>query len=754
LKLKKREPNRFRGFAGTEKNGDARYLDLRGLNLAPVPGFEIGRLTHMANILRALIFATVEGAQSGHPGGSSSKVEQFLAMIFGGTMAFDPTDPKHPGRDRVVWSAGHCTPLLYSGLALIYETLRRAGRQFSEAVLHPVFPEDLIRFRHVDGPPGHAESNYPLSDYGTGPSGHGLSAAGGIAIMHRSCGLDTRVWVFMGDAESEEGMSYEARNIMATTGAKNIIVSLDRNNFGIDGNVSEVISSDYVNHWLGLGWNVVEADGHDLLELNYAYKIAAADAFANGQPTVVIANTIKGKGYGSKENSNASHGSQVPHQEYVEIENDLGFKIPGRQGNVMEDIEAIFADLKGDDEKFIEGCLKKCAEKITPESVLEKRMKEFLAGRPIVKPRDIRRPENLPSELVFAEGAKVSTRKAAQAWMKWLMNQTAFFYAGAGDLSGSVLTNSAEQVYGIINKKNPGGRGIRYGIAEQNMAMMSAAIAQDVLPGGYQPVSVYGTYSVFSNMIANCVRLALVENSVKGADRGFFIFLASHDGPETGEDGPTHHGQFWMATLDAFPGIKVYKPLDANETIEMLFYALETGEPVAIALGRPDVAVIRRGNGVPPAVEAVNGAYVFKDYKNDGKAKTVIAVSGSVVLSNLLKILPSLEAEGMDIKIIAATSPKLFEELEKNNSAKARGIISEEERKRVITLHNGWSGFLYPFMLPQDRAERAVGIDKYLKSGKADEVYGLTNLSPENLKSRILMAKPRSLGTAASPGVD
>lgn len=745
LKIKKVAPDRF---AQSEKA--AEYIDLRGLALAPIPEFEIGRIQHFAKILRGLIFATVEGAQSGHPGGSSSKVEQFLSLLLSGVMAFDPLDPKNPGRDRVVWSAGHCTPLLYSGLALIYETLRRSGRQFSEAVIHTVFPEDLIRFRHTDGPQGHAESYYPLSDYSTGPSAHGFSAAGGMAIMHKSCALDTKVWVFMGDAESEEGMSYEARNVLSATGTKNLIVCLDHNHFGIDGNINEVISSPYVNHWSGMGWNVIEVDGHNLLELNYAYKLAAK-GFENSRPTVVIAHTIKGKDYGSKENSNTSHGSQVSHEEYIKIENNLGFKIPGLQGKVMEDIETIFESLSTEDELFIDKCIKIDSENIKPESKLVEQMKATLAGRPIVKPQTIKRPDKLPPELIFEQGSKVSTRKAAQAWMKWLMQQTAFFYAGAGDLSGSVLTNSAEQVYGIINKDNPFGRGIRFGIAEQNMAMMSAALTQDVLPGDYQPISVFSTYAVFTDMIANCVRLALVENSSR-TNKGFFVLLASHDGPETGEDGPTHHGQFWMSLYDAFPGIKVYKPLDANETIEMLFYALEKGEPIALSVGRPDVNVLKRGNGVPEAREAGNGAYIYTDYKNNGKRKLALAISGSIVFNNILQITQELEVEGYDLKIIAVTSPKLFEEFRKNNPEKAEKIISKNERSEILTVHNGWQGFLYPLMLPEDFSQRSIGIDHFLKSGRVDEIYELAGLTPDALKKKILMSKPLSLRIAASTG--
>ena len=134
----------------------------------------------------------------------------------------------------------------------------------------------------------------------------------------------------------------------------------------------------------------------------------------------------------------------------------------------------------------------------------------------------------------FEEGTEVATRKATEAWFKWLMQQSAFFYLGAGDLMKSILTGAAENIYGIINKENPLGRGFRFGIAEQNMA--SSPPLTNVLPGGFQAVSAFASYGVFT-MMANSVRMALINNDKTLPTRAF-IMLAAHDGAETGEDGP------------------------------------------------------------------------------------------------------------------------------------------------------------------------------------------------------------------------
>jgi len=731
--LKKQEPERFK-----YNPEGAFYMNLQKLNLEPIAGIDMVKTENLARIIRGLSFAAIESISSGHPGGSSSKVEQFLSLLLSGEMAFDPLDPNHPGRDRVVWSAGHCTPLFHSVLSLIYESLQRSGKEFDIKKTEAFYPQCLSKFRRCDGPTGHVEANYPLSDASTGASGHGFSAALGLATLQKSNGLDTKVFVFAGDAETEEGMSYEARNSACALAADNMIVSLDWNGFGIDGPITDVMKAPYLNYWFGAGWNVIEVDGHNILELIYAYN-KAIQGFGNHLPTVVICHAIKGKYYGKLENTAGSHGSPLPHEEYVSMMKTLGFDIPGIDNEEIKDIEVILTQLKKEDADYFVERLMLGAKKIKPEKELLEKMTKALSGRTLADYKSIKRPDVLPPELIFEEGKPIATRKATEAFFKWMMNQSAFFYLGSGDLAKSILTNTAEDVYGIINKDNPLGRGIRFGIAEQNMAMMSAALTQDVLPGGFQAMSVFATYGVFTSIMSNPVRMALITNATNRHCKGFFIMLAAHDGPETGEDGPTHHGLFWMSLFNAYPGIKVYKPLDANETIEMLFYAMEKGEPIALSVMRPNTPVFKRGNGVPPAREAVNGAYVFKQFSENGKKKTVLAISGGQVMANVLEILPELE-NNYDVKIIAVTSPELFEELRKTNPEKANAILSDADREITVTLHNGWSGFLNPFMLPKDYEKRVIGISKFLKSGPPAEVYKVAEFDPAGLKNKILKA--------------
>ena len=731
--LMKKEPKRFKYLAE-----GGYYINLKDLPLKPIKGIDIRKTEYLAKIIRGLAFCAIDSIKSGHPGGSSSKVEQILSLLLSGNFAFDPLDPNHPGRDRIVWAAGHCTPLFHSVLGLIYESLLRSGKKFDIDKLETFYPKCLVRFRHCNGPSGHVESNYPLSDMSTGSSGHGLSAALGLATLQKSNGLDTKVFVLAGDAETEEGMTYEARNLIQSLGMDNIIVSLDANRFGIDGPITEVINSPYLNHWFGSGWNIIEVDGHNVTELIYAYK-KAFQGFDNKRATVIIAHTIKGKDYGKLAGTADSHGTPLPHEEYVDVMKKLGFDVPGIEGEQVKDIEVVLSKLTNEYVDYLHERLDVGAKKQKLEQELLEQMKRALGDRPMVDYKNIKRPETLPTELVFEQGKPIATRKATEAFFKWLMSQTAFFYLGSGDLAKSILTSSAENVYGIINRDNPLGRGIRFGIAEQNMAMMSTALTADILPGGFQAMSVFATYGVFTSIMANPVRMALINNYANPQFKGFFIMLAAHDGPETGEDGPTHHGMFWMSLFMAYPGIKVYKPLDANETIEMLFYAMGKGEPIALSVMRPNTPVFKRENGVPPAREAINGAYIFKNYSENGKKKIVLAISGGQVLANVLEILPEIEIN-YDVKIVAITSPELFEELRQTNLEKANAIFSDEDRERVITLHNGWPGFLNAFSLPKDYEKRIIGINRFLKSGPPVEVYKLAEFDPEGLKKKILKA--------------
>ncbi len=710
------------------------YLNFFDWNLIPIKSLSEKKISEIAKITRALIFALLDYRQSGHPGGSSSKVEQILTLLLAGDLIKFNAQQQDNNQDRFVWSAGHCSPLLYSVLSLIYESFLKTKTKFNKEI--SVVFDDLFSFRHIHGLSGHIENNLPLTDYATGPSGHGLSAALGMAILHKSNLLPTKVWVFMGDAESEEGLTFEARNLASSLKLDNLIVSLDYNHYGIDGNINQVVGYDYYQQWLGLGWNVIEVNGHNIRQLYYAYKVAKDNNF-NQRPTVIIAQTIKGKDYGELSNSNLSHGQATKHDDFIKLMSKLGFNL--KKNDSLGEVIDLIAKRKLN-QKISQFITKKVLQNQKNTSNLSFKdwsIKNKLKTKSLTK---IKRPKKLPDYLQFQEGKLVSTREAASLWFKWLMTQTKFFYIGAGDLAKSVLTNKAEEVYGLFSNKNKLGRGIRYGIAEQNMVMSGLGLASDRLFNeGLQSLSVFATYAVFSGLTVNDVRLGLINNFLNPHKRAYFIYLLSHDGPETGEDGPTHQGLFWLSAYESLPGIKIFKPFDANETIELLFKSLETKEPIILSVSRPKTIVWSYSKLRYPQ-SITNGAYIFADYqKNNFNPKIVLVVSGPKILMNINNLLPKLR-KSFNIKVVAVNSVSLFKDFEIKFRKKAEKIISQTEREQTISLNNGWENYLDYFLNGKNISRRHIGVKNFLGSGTADEVYKQAGLDEKSLLKKIKLA--------------
>jgi transketolase len=716
-----------------------KYIDLRGVSLSPISFVNEKMLEEVCRIVRGLVFTTVDGAKSGHPGGSSSKVEQLVTLLLSGAYRFDAWNPKDPCRDRLVWSAGHCSPLAHSLVALIYEALGKGVPE--EAKKYTLRVSDLAKFRTLGGPSGHVEAHYALQDATTGSSGHGLSDALGRAILFKSCGLPINVFTIMGDAETEEGMSFEARNVASNLSLSNLIVLLDHNNYGIDGPITEAVASSPKDQWTSFGWNVIQVNGHNIRELSHAYHLAE-NGFENHKPTVVIAHTTKGLHYGKLENTCTSHGTPLSHDDYVIAMQKLGFSGVTKENTTEENLNTVSLTLSEEmcgTNNIISFLCEELFEslyQLPEETDLIQKMKETLKGRPDGDYRSVKRPDTLPPELVFKQGEPKATRFATEACFKWEMEHNPLFYVGTGDLSSSILTRKAEDVYGIITPDSPLGRGIRWGIAEQNMAMASVALSQETLPGGYKPMTAFASYAVFASMMANSVRMGLINNAMSKNAHGFFIMLSAHDGPETGEDGATHHGEGAEAMyFMACPGIKVYKPLDANEAVEMYFHACQHGEPIDFHVSRPNTMVFVRDEttGIPPASEARNGAYVFQKYANNGKKKLAIVVAGGKLAENLKIAMPKI-AEHYDVKVIAVPSPELFEEFKKKNPEQAEKILSPTDKQNIVGFHNGTPMFLYTLVPP----ERVHGITEFLASGRPDEIYLQAGLDPEGIVEKIL----------------
>ena len=252
---------------------------------------------------------------SGHLGGSFSAMD-ILTVLYFETMRVDPAHPDDPDRDRFVLSKGHCTPALYPILA---------QRGF--------FPEeDLKLFRSIDGHmSGHAEMRHVKGvDMSTGSLGQGISAAVGMALAGKMDKKDYRVYSVLGDGEIEEGQVWEAFMSAAKYGLDNLCAVVDVNGLQIDGKTADVMPTEPLDKKMeAFGWNVIQADGHDLAALSAAFEQAKANT---GAPTVILAKTVKGKGVSFMENDAGWHGKAPNAEQYEKARGELAAALAEKEG--------------------------------------------------------------------------------------------------------------------------------------------------------------------------------------------------------------------------------------------------------------------------------------------------------------------------------------------------------------------------------------------------------------------------------------
>mgnify|MGYP004481629843 FL=1 len=235
-------------------------------------------LQSMATQLRRDVIEMTYKAQSGHPGGSCSLAD-IMAYLYFNRMRYDVNEPKALKRDRLVLSKGHAAPIWYAALA-------EAGFFPREEMLH------LREIGHLLQ--GHPCVHIPGVDATTGSLGFGLSIAVGMAAAAKMDGLDVKVHAIVGDGEQGEGQIWEAAMAAPNLKLDNLTVILDRNKYQNDGRTEDIMPLEpLADKWRAFNWNVVEINGHDLDQIDAAF--AAADA-CKGRPTLIYANTIKGKG--------------------------------------------------------------------------------------------------------------------------------------------------------------------------------------------------------------------------------------------------------------------------------------------------------------------------------------------------------------------------------------------------------------------------------------------------------------------------
>jgi len=468
--------------------------------------YSVEELTQAANLMRGYNMVSLCAAGSGHSGGTMS-IMDITAALYLHVATHDPKDPFWDGRDRIVWSTGHKAPSLYLGLGM-------AG--YFDV-------EEVVKLRKLYSPfQGHPHwLKLPGVEASTGSLGQGLSIATGIALAGKLSNKDYHVFALTGDGEHQEGQIWEAIMEAGNYKLDNLTNVLDKNRLQIDGWVKDVMDIDpIVDKYKAFKWNVIEIDGHDMKQILDAF--ARARAF-KGEPTVIIAHTVKGKGVDFMENVAGWHG-----------------KSP-----VCEQMESALEQLKLD-KRLDKDRLFKKADDYQAEATkkLEAKMPKFK------KDYFWNKQDNMKVKMD-------PTRKGFGRALNKNGDDERIVCLGA-DISGSIAISD---FYKDHDERKS--RFLSMGIAEQSGTGVSAGLAKE------GKIPVFGTYGVF----AAGRNLDQLRTTVCYGN--FNVLIAgAHGGVSVGPDGATHQALEDLFQICGLPNMHVIVPCDSIETEKATEYLL------------------------------------------------------------------------------------------------------------------------------------------------------------------------------------
>ena len=426
----------------------------------------------MADSIRFLAADMVQQANSGHPGAPMGLAD--IAVVLSEHMHHNPKNPSWLNRDRLVFSGGHATGLIYS---LYY--LWGYGLEL----------EDLKNFRQLDSKtPGHPEFGHTAGiEITTGPLGQGVANAVGFSMASKFVGaqvnsetaslIDHTVYCLCGDGDLEEGISYEAASIAGHNKLDNLILIYDSNRITIEGSTDLSISENVRKRFEAQEWEVLECDGHDYEEID----TAITNAKASDKPVLIIAHTIIAKGAGKMEGSHHAHGAPLGEEVIADAKKAAGFD-PEKKFFVPEDVMARF----------------RCA--IEEGDLAEREWIHSQKTLPLMEQNEalaaLENPDFSRIEYPTFEKAD-ATRNTNGKILNAIAKALPSFIGGSADLSPSNKTNLNDM--GVF----PKGRNIYFGIREHAMASIVNAMA---LYGPLLPFS--ATFFVFSDYLKPAARIA------------------------------------------------------------------------------------------------------------------------------------------------------------------------------------------------------------------------------------------------------
>lgn len=631
----------------------------------------------MANTIRFLAADMIQKANSGHPGAPMGLAD--IAVVLSEHLRHNPKNPKWLNRDRLVFSGGHATGLIYS---LYY--LWGYGLEI----------EDLKQFRQLDSKtPGHPEYGHTKGvEITTGPLGQGVANAVGFAMASKYVGaqvnsetakvIDHHVYCLCGDGDLEEGISYEACSIAGHNKLDNLILIYDSNRITIEGTTALSISENITQRFEAQGWDVLEVDGHDY----DAIDATISEAKIRPRPVLIIADTTIAKGACEMEGSHHAHGAPLGEKIIREAKTKYGFD-PDKTFQVDADVLLRF----------------RCA--IEAGDLAEREWNHRLATLPLVEQNEaLKALENPDFDRIQwpvfdnAEATRGTNGKILNAIAKAIPG----FLGGSADLGPSNKTELKDL------GEFPRGKNIHFGIREHAMGAIVNAMA---LYGPLMPFS--ATFFVFSDYMKPAVRLAALSGI-----QHFFVW--THDSIGVGEDGPTHQPIEHLSQFRALPNLYVWRPADGNENVAAWKWALQkTDAPSAFVCSRQSLPLL----GAPLKGSAAKGGYLLSE---EADATMTLMASGSEV-GLALDVKENLAARGIRANVVSVPCFDLFLEQER---AYIDDIIKPGTKTVAIEAARGMEWYRF--------AETVIGMESFGASAPAGDLFKKFGFTADAIADALL----------------
>jgi transketolase len=735
----------------------------------------------LKDITDQLIDLMLDTRQSGHPGGSRSKVHMLLSLLLGGAMRWDVRDPGKRFADRFVLVAGHCSPLIYAMLALCNEALRTVHARTGDPRYQvPGGPErvltweDLVTLRHRRGLPGHVEmaGKNLFCKWNTGPSGHGAPAAVGQALALKKARCEgVRVFALEGEGGHTAGCWHESKHSAYGLGLDNLLLLLDWNDYGIDPRpYSSVVHGSPRDWFEPYGWHVHQAeDGSDWEQVTRAIFALSDGENPAGRPGMMFGRTRKGRGYHAFDDKSHGAAHKYHSEKFWAGRRDFAVKYgvtwegegedppsttAARHARLNAHLQTALSVLQDREETllYLADRLVEIGDSV-PHEIATFYLPE--QRNPLADPQllDVSR---YPADMWAQPGTRQPNRAGFARWGSWINSVCLqkygrpLFLVTSADLAGSTniegfgkdYANDLPNLGWYDRDQRPDGVVLPQAITEFANAGIMAGCASVNLSadperrfnGWWTACSTYGSFSylkygmlrLYSQLAQDC------ELQV-----GKIIWVAGHSGPETAEDSRTHFGVFSPGVTQLFPDGQVINlvPYEYNEVPPLLAAALQQPQPIVVLhLTRPPIEIVdREALGFGSHLLAARGAYILRDYRPDLPRQGCVFVQGTMSTVNLIKALPTIAAADVNLKIVAVPSLDLFrlqdQEYQDTVVTKGDRLNSTYVTNMARRVLRDWS--LGP--LADDWALSSDRDNRWRDGGSVDEVMLDAQLDPESI---------------------